>query len=443
MKYFNKIATYMAGMAFVLGSCTSYEIDMPENPEPPTIGNEVSTNVIYQANPRFFGENNCLQGVTAQIPRISGMGCNILWVMPIFEQGELNSIGSPYCIKNFKGINSKYGSEADFTALVQAAHGQGMKVILDWVANHTSWDHPWITQYPDRYQKDGNGNIVSPSGWSDVAQLDFENPATREAMEDAMTYWVTQFGIDGFRCDFVDGVPHSFWSQVISDLQASNPDIIMLAETAKSEYYADGFTMIYDWNCPTAISGAFKGGKPSEVIKEAQDALAQVPDGKAIMRYVFNHDVASENNVATMYGKWDAVPAAYVLASMLNGTPMIYSSMDVENMSGKLSFFDYRTLSFSSALSEKYAAINNAFKTSAEVRRGELQDFSNSSVACFMRSIPDHNLLVAVNTTDSPQTVKTPIVMAGASATDVLNNTQITLPVSLDLEPYSYTIIMQ
>ena len=218
MKYFNKIATYMAGMALVLGSCTSYEIDMPENPEPPTIGNEVSTNVIYQANPRFFGENNCLQGVTAQIPRISGMGCNILWVMPIFEQGELNSIGSPYCIKNFKGINSKYGSEADFTALVQADHGQGMNVILDWVANHTSWDHPWITQYPDRYQKDGNGNIVSPSGWADVAQLDFENPATREAMEDAMTYWVTQFGIDGFRCDFVDGVPHSFWSQVISYL---------------------------------------------------------------------------------------------------------------------------------------------------------------------------------------------------------------------------------
>ena len=443
MKKMNKISLLMAGVAVALGGCTSYEIDMPANPEPPKIGNEVSANVIYQANPRFFGENNCLQGITAQLPRISGMGCDILWVMPIFEPGQLNSIGSPYCIKDFKGINPKYGNEADFSALVQDAHGRGMKVILDWVANHTSWDHPWITSYPDRYQHDADGNIVSPSGWADVAQLNFENPDTRSAMEEAMTYWVTKFGIDGFRCDFVDGVPHSFWSEVISDLKASNPDIIMLAEGASADYYTDGFTMIYDWNCPTAISGAFKGGKPAEAVKEAQEALAKVPDGKSILRYVFNHDVASENNVATMYGKWEAVPAAYVLAAMLNGTPMIYSSMDVENMSGKLSFFDYRTLTFSSALSEKYGAINDAFRNSAEVRRGVLQDFSNSSVACFMRSVPGHNLLVAVNTSDTPESVKAPIVMAGASATDMLTGSELVIPVTLDLEPYSYTIILQ
>ena len=433
----------MAGVAVALGGCTSYEIDMPENPEQPVIGNEVSTNVIYQANPRFFGENDCLKGVTAQVPRISDMGCDILWVMPIYTQGEVNSIGSPYCVKDFKGINPKYGTEADFSALVEAAHAKGMKVILDWVANHTAWDHPWITQYPDRYQKDADGNIVSPSGWADVAQLDFNNPATVEAMEDAMTYWVNQFGIDGFRCDYADGVPHSFWSKVIADLQAYNPDIIMLAETSNTAFYEDGFTMIYDWNCPGAISGAFKGGKPADIVKEGREALANVPDGKSILRYVFNHDVAAENNVATMYGSWDAVPAAYVMAAMLNGTPMIYSSMDVENMSGKLSFFEYKTLDFSASLAQEYKAINDAFKASAEVRRGQLQDFSNGSVACFMRSIPGHNLLVAVNTTNSPQSVKAPIEKAGASATNLLDNSQITVPVTVELEPYAYTIIME
>ena len=144
-----------------------------------------------------------------------------------------------------------------------------------------------------------------------------------------------------------------------------------------------------------------------------------------------------------MYGSWDAVPAAYVMAAMLNGTPMIYSSMDVENMSGKLSFFEYKTLDFSASLAQEYKAINDAFKASAEVRRGQLQDFSNGSVACFMRSIPGHNLLVAVNTTNNPQSVKAPIVMAGASATNLLDNSQITVPVTVELEPYAYTIIME
>ncbi|MDE6576824.1 MAG: alpha-amylase [Muribaculaceae bacterium] len=442
MKYLNKLSILLTGLALAFGSCSSDNSDTPGGDEPSETGKEVSKNIVYQANPRFFGNNNCLNGITAQIPRISEMGCDILWIMPVYEQGSLNSIGSPYCVRDYKAINSRYGSEEDFSNLVTAAHGKGMKVILDWVANHTAWDHPWILEHPDRYKKDANGNIVSPSGWNDVAQLDFSNPATGEAMEDAMKYWVSKFGIDGFRCDYVEGVPHSFWSKVISDLKASNPEIIMLAESGKPEYYADGFTMIYDWNCPGAISGAFKGGKPANAVNEASEALATVPEGKSILRYVFNHDVAAENNVATMYGSWAAVPAAYVLASMLNGTPMIYSSMDAENMSGKLSFFDYKPLTFSQDLSRKYAAINEAFKESARVRGGKLRDFSNSSVACFMRSLGGHNLLVAVNTTADVQSIKTPIEIAGTSATELIEGTQMTLPIVMELQPYSYTIFM-
>lgn len=334
----NKIISFIASVAAIAATgCTSYEIDMPENPAAPVIGNEVSTNVIYQANPRFFGENDCLKGLTSQLSRISDMDCDILWVMPVYETGELNGIGSPYCIRNFKSINPRYGTMDDMKELVNSAHSKGMKVILDWVANHTAWDCPWITEHPDWYEKDADGNIVSPSGWSDVAQLNFGNPEVRTAMKDAMFYWVDQLSIDGFRCDYVDGVPHDFWSNVITDLRVSHPDMIMLAETANPDYYADGFDMIYDWECATTISTAFNGGKPSSIVKEASEALAKVPDGKSILRYVFNHDVAAENNVATMYGAPDGVPAAYVLVSMLNGTPMIYSSMDVEGLSGKLS----------------------------------------------------------------------------------------------------------
>ncbi len=200
---------FMATMAaLALSGCTSYEMDMPDNPAAPVVGREVSTNVIYQANPRFFGDNDCLNAINAQLPRISGMDCDILWIMPVCEPGELKSIGSPYCIRDFKALNPRYGTMADLQRLVDDAHAIGMKVILDWVANHTSWDHPWITQHPDRYEKDADGNIISPNGWSDVAQLDFSNPATCDDMIDAMKYWVDQAGIDGLRCDYVEGVPH-------------------------------------------------------------------------------------------------------------------------------------------------------------------------------------------------------------------------------------------
>lgn len=439
----NKIASFIVTVAaFAAAGCTSYEIDMPANPAEPVIGNEVSTNVIYQANPRFFGDNECLKGLTRQVSRIAGMECDILWVMPVYEPGELNGIGSPYCIRDFKAVNPRYGTMTDLKELVNTAHSSGMKVILDWVANHTAWDCSWITEHPNWYVKDAAGNIVSPSGWSDVAQLNFANADMRAAMKDAMLFWVEQLGIDGYRCDYADGVPHDFWSDVITALRAKNSDMIMLAETANPDYYADGFDMIYDWNSSTTISSAFNGGKPADVVKEATEALAKVPDGKSILRYVFNHDVASENNVATMFGAPEGVPAAYVLASMLNGTPMIYSSMDVEGLSGKLSFFNYMTLDFSTSLSDEYKAINAAFKASAEVRRGELRDFSNSSVVCFTRAIQGHNLLVAVNPTGSEKSVKSPISLAGSTMTGLIDGKQVTVPVEISLEPYSYTILM-
>lgn len=429
-------------LAAMLAACTSYEIDMPENPEAPAVGPEVSANVIYQANPRFFGENDCLNKLTAQVPRISDMGCDILWVMPVCTPGELKAIGSPYCIRDFKQINPRYGTMADFKALVAAAHAAGMKVILDWIANHTSWDNPWITSHPDRYKKDGEGNIVSPANWPDVAQLDYGNPATAEAMEDAMAYWVTEGGIDGFRCDFADGVPHEFWKKVITDLRASRPGLLMIAETADYSFYDDGFDMIYDWNSSRAISAAFQGGKASEVVTEASDALAKVPEGKSILRYVFNHDVAAENSIDRMYGSVEAIPAAYVLAAMFNGTPMIYSSMDVEGLSGKLSFFDYNTLDFSTALTAEYRAINDAFIRSAEVRRGQLTGYSTSSVVSFTRSVPGHTLLVMVNTAGSGQTVRTPIQLAGSRMTDLISGQEETVPVTVSLGAYGYTILM-
>lgn len=436
-----RIKTLMAAAVLLATGCTSYEIDMPENPEAPVVGNEVSTNVVYEANPRLFAENECLKALTAQLPRISEMGCDILWVMPVYEPGALNSIGSPYCIRDFESLNPKYGTMDDLKALVSAAHAKGMKVMFDWIANHTAWDHPWISEHPDRYQHDGEGNIVSPNGWSDVAQLDFNNPETRDAMTSSMVYWLREADIDGYRCDFADGVPEIFWTSTIEALRAIDPEFIMLAETSDYGFYNYGFDMIYDWGSSTAIASAFTGGKPSGVVTEAEDALVKVPDGKSILRYVFNHDTAADNAIDRMLGSTEAIPAAYVLASMLNGTPMIYSAMDAEGVRGQISFFNYNPLNFSTELTKVYRSINDAFKSTGELRRGELRDFSTSSVVCFTRSIPDHTLLVAVNTTGDVKTVKSPIELAGSSMTNVIDGTSANVPVVLELEPYSYIIL--
>lgn len=436
-----QLTTALALVAtFAATSCTSYEMDMPLNPTP-EVGSEVTSNVIYQVNPRFFGNSDCLNGVNAQISRIADMGCDVLWIMPVCEPGVLNAIGSPYCIRDFKAVNPQYGSIDDLKNVVTTAHNSGMRVILDWVANHTAWDCNWVTEHADWYVKDENGNVAATESWPDVAQLDYSNADLRAAMTDAIVYWVDKVGIDGFRFDYTDGVPNDYWTDLNATLRAKNPDMILLAETSKFETYATGFDMIYDWNSATTIASAFTGGKPSDVVKEAREALANVPEGKSILRYAFNHDVAADNDVARMFGSNQGIPGAYVLAAMLNGTPMIYSSMDVEGISGKQSFFEYKTLEFSKTLSNTYKDINRAFKESKDLRCGELTDYSTSKVVCFTRSIPGHKLLVVVNPTAETQTVKAPIELANSTMKDLLLDTESTVPSVIELAPYAYTIL--
>ena len=408
-------------------------------------GTAVTDMVVYEANPRFFGTNNCLNALSSHLPRIADLGCNVLWIMPICEQSTSSqSVGSPYSIKNYDVINPRYGTVADLQNLVKTAHDLGIRVMLDWVPNHTGWDNPWITEHPDWFLHE-NGKIVSPpgQGWNDVAQLDYSNPAVGVGMSEAIKYWVNTADIDGIRFDYADSpyITPQFWNSVATELRNIKNDFILLAECSNYAFYSYGFDMIYDWSSAPTISKAFLNSNASSIVTEADDAVKKVPQGDSILRYIFNHDVMAENSIDTYFGSINALPAAYVCAAMLNGTPLIYSGMDATGLSGKQSFFNYKTLTFSDALTPVYAAINEAFKSTMDVRKGALANYSSSKVVCFTRTTEDETLLVIVNTASSSQSFTIPALLQNQSMTDLITNDMISLSEKVELDPYQYLIL--
>lgn len=435
----------IAMMAAGCGSDTPSDGSDPKpDPNPPVLAEDASSDVLYEVNPRFYGDKGCLARVVADIPRIAGMGCDILWIMPPYETGVVKSVGSPYCVKDYKSIDPLLGTMDDFKALVKTAHASGMKVILDWVANHTSFDNVWTISNPERYRKDVAGNIAATQQWGDVAQLDYSVRSTRDGMIDAMSYWVRETGIDGFRCDYAEGVPHDFWEEAIDVLEKENAGIIMLAESQQTDFWKDGFDLIYDWNFPSTVSTVFKNGNLSRFGEYVTERNSGRTQGKNYMRYAFNHDVASENDVASMFGGTDGTVAAYVLAAFSGGVPMIYSSMDVEGLKGKLSFFtnSHRDLKFSDTLTAAYAAINKAYSASAIARGGKMKHYGSADAIVIGFENGDHNLLVVVNASNAGKTVKTPIAFAGARFRDLMDDTVSDLPVSIDLPAYGFKIMI-
>ena len=454
MKKFNIIFLYMAAVAAaaMLFSGCSKDNDNPGNgpsnpsgPDKPEQVVSAPSLVVYEANPRFFGTENCLNALSAQLERIKNLGCDVVWIMPVCEPSQEKSVGSPYSIKNYDAINPKYGTIADLQNLVKSAHNLGLKVILDWVPNHTGWDNPWVTEHPDWFMQ-RNGQIISPPGqnWNDVAQLNYNNPEVAPAMADAIEFWVTTADVDGFRFDYADSpnIPSSFWIDLAKDLKAMKSDMLLLAESSNYNFYSYGYDMIYDWNSAPTISSAFKSEKAAAIVPEGVKAWTEVPEGDSILRYVFNHDTMSENSINSYYVSLDALPTAYVCAAMLNGTPLIYSGMDAEGLTGTQSFFNYKTLTFSDKLTPVYKAINDAFKASADVRGGTLNDYSNGPIMAFTKTAGSHNLLVVVNCSNKDQQYVTPMSIRYLEMKDLINNNSTSIPVTIDLTAYGYAIYM-
>lgn len=336
--------TFLAAItvsALLLSSCAAPEVEDAKpagNVEHP----EWSKNAnIYEVNIRQYSEEGTFNAFREDLPRLQEMGVKILWLMPIHPIGEENrkgELGSYYSVQDYKGINPNFGTEEDFRALVDEAHERDMKVIIDWVANHTAWDHPW-TENPDWYELTEDGNFMPPRGtdWTDVIQLNYENEDMREAMHDALVYWVDEFDIDGYRADVAGMVPMDFWNEARSRLDEVKP-VFMLAEDEGPEMHEEAFDMTYAWTYAHVIREIAAGNEDLNRLTELmEEEETKFPENAYRMYFTTNHDENSWNGTDPgMYG--DNFENFAVLSATIDGMPLIYNGQE-SNLDKQLEFF--------------------------------------------------------------------------------------------------------
>lgn len=295
---------------------------------------------IYEINVRQFTPEGTFAALEAHLPRLKELGAELLWLMPINPIGEVNrkgALGSYYSVKNYLEINPEFGTKEEFKHFVQMAHKEGLYVIIDWVANHSAWDNALVTEHPDWYEKDSTGNLISPFDWTDVVEFDFSNPQMSNYMKDALKYWVTDFDIDGYRCDVAGMVPDTFWIQARTALDNIKP-VFMLAEDEAPRHHA-AFDMTYGWEFHHVMNKIYKGENNANDIEtylKKNDSL--YPADAYRMYFTSNHDENSWNGTEfERLGK--GVEAFYVLTATVPGMPLIYTGQE-SAMDKRLDFFD-------------------------------------------------------------------------------------------------------
>ncbi len=371
---------------------------------------------IYEVNLRQYTPIGTFKAFEQELPRLQKMGVNILWLMPINPIGQKNrkgSLGSYYSVRDYLSVNPEYGTKDDFVNLVKKAHELGLKVIIDWVANHTSWDNPLIKKHPEWYKKDSAGNIVSPvKDWTDVAALDYSQPGLREYMTDALAYWIKETDIDGYRCDVAGMMPIDFWNKAIPEIRKIKP-IFMLAEDEKPMMHDTAFDATYSWEFFHAMNAVAQGKKPATIIDSIYAAeVKKYPKDAYRMRFTTNHDENSWNG--TEFERMGEGARAFaVLSFTFPGIPLIYSGQE-SAMNRRLRFFDKDTIPWGNYPLESFYTKLTELKT-----RNNLLDAGNAggefikvptsgdkAVYAFVRRTPLNQMFVILNLSERDQTVK-------------------------------------
>ena len=427
--------------------------------------------VIYEVNMRQYTPEGTFKAFEAQLPRLKDLGVDILWLMPIHPISEKNrkgSLGSYYAVKDYTAVNPEYGTMDDFRSLVNAAHAKGMKVILDWVPNHSGCDNVWVTEHPSWYERNDKGEMYGPYDWTDVFVFDYSNPEMRRGMIDALKFWLTDVGVDGFRCDVAMEVPTDFWNEARPQLQAVKPDLFMLAEASVPELQVEGFDMGYNWPMKdlfseiAATAGQYtysEPGKPARTFPATYaaridslvlDQKMNYPADTYLMNMITNHDLNSWEG--TEFDRLGNLAGAFaVLSYTLPGMPLIYTGQET-GLNRAFEFFDKDTAPTWEPRNEYFAfykALNELKHTHKALRAGDGPDgggaftvypTTSRDIFVFSRDKGDDVIYVAVNLgrTDTPVSFTGRAPLWDNGFTDYF--TGITPSADMTLKPGQYLI---
>ena len=461
-----KKATQILLILIIFVSCQPEKTSV-KNDIAPVTSAMMETAVIYEANIRQYSPEGTFNAFTKDIPQLKELGVTVIWMMPIFPISETNRkakgdkfaseypeeerkkyLGSYYAVSDFTKINPEFGTIEDFRALVKTAHENGIYIILDWVPNHTGWDHPWLKTNSDFYTKNDKGEVIYPEGtdWTDVADLNYDNEELHKAMIADLKYWITKEGVDGYRCDVAGSVPLKFWKKAIPALRAEK-DLFMLAEAWEPELLKDNlFDMAYAWEGHAIMNDIAKGEKGVK----AWDAYVKkigtdYEEDDILLNFITNHDENSWNGTINER-MGDAAEMLLALSYVAPGMPLIYSGQEYD-MSHRLKFFEKdsipKTKGIMWPLLEKLGKLKN---TNSAVNGGKnaasyQKVFTdNEQVLVFKREKDGKVVTFVANFSDKSQRLKNPL--EGEFLNYMIDEKIAFKNKSISLRPWEYMILI-
>ena len=456
MKTLTKSILMLCCISFLFSSCKTKPVASDVKANYPEWAKNA---VIYEVNVRQYTPEGTFKAFEESLPRLKELGVDILWFMPIHPIGIVDrkipdgfktSLGSYYSVKDYKGINPEFGTEADFKALVTKAHEMGFKVLIDWVANHSSRDNAWITEHPDWYVQDSTGKILAPFDWTDVAKLNYANKDMRAAMVDAMKYWVSNCDIDGFRCDVAGEVPVDFWNDARVELEKVKP-MFMLAE---NEDHADlctkAFDANYGWGMHSLMHQVAQGkDSVSKIARQVIKMDSILPKNAMQMNFITNHDENSWNGTAQE--KFGAGENAFaVLTYTMPGMPLIYSGQEA-GLNKRLKFFTKDTIDWKVADFAPFYKTLNGLKHSNEALWNppyggtfeKIKNNESAKVLSFIRVKGNAKVLVIANLSAMPVTFFLKGDIVTGTYKDIFTGKEITLAKkdNMSLDAWGYKVL--
>ncbi|MFK7833311.1 MAG: alpha-amylase family glycosyl hydrolase [Winogradskyella sp.] len=411
---------------------------------------------IYQLNTRQFSEEATFKSAQKQLPRLKDLGVDIIWLMPIHTIGEKNrkgSLGSPYSVKDYYSVNPEFGSLQDLKDFVAAAHEQDMYVILDWVANHTAWDNELVTKHLDLYDKDYKGDFRPTPwwDWSDIIDLNFNQPEVRKYMTKALKFWVKEANIDGYRCDVAGMVPLEFWNNVRKELDDIKP-VFMLAEWESRDLHAEAFDMTYAWSWNEAVHNICMGkADVNKLYIYYSWNESAFPENSMRMTFVSNHDKnAWEGTMYEQFG--DGLEAAIALSVIGEGMPLIYNGQEAGNAK-RLEFFEKDAIKWQQhPIGDLYKKLFTLMKKNTALWHAKwgshmikVPNNYESEVFSFVRQNENDKVFAVFNFSDKSKSVTFKEALNQGVYKDFSTDETITLhnATLLNLEPWSYKIYIQ